>query len=189
MRLFVAINLPPETRDAIYADTAPLRAATSAVKWVAAPLLHVTLKFLGERGDALLSDLENIISIVTARQPALELRTTHFGAFPNFRRARVVWVGMTGETELRMLAQDLDQMFEGLGIQRETRVFRAHLTLGRLKGEISPAESRALAAAAALPREARSFTVRTVDLMQSELGSGGPRYSVLASAPLHARGP
>ena len=189
MRLFVAINLPPEIRDAIYADTAPLRAATSAVKWVAAPLLHVTLKFLGERSDVLLPDLENIIRNVAERRPVLQLRTTQYGAFPNFRRARVVWVGMTGETELRVLAQDLDQMFEGLGISRETRVFRAHLTLGRLKGEMSSDESRALAAAAVLPREARSFTVRTVDLMQSELGSGGPRYSVLASAPLHARGP
>jgi 2'-5' RNA ligase len=189
MRLFVAINLPPETRDAIYADTAPLRAATTAVKWVAAPLLHVTLKFLGERSDVLLPDLENIIRIVTARQPALELRTTQFGAFQNFRRARVVWVGMTGETELRVLAHDLDQMFEGLGIPRETRVFRAHLTLGRLKGDMGPDESRALAAAAARPCEAHSFAVRTVDLMQSELGSGGPRYSILASAPLHARGP
>lgn len=189
MRLFVAINLPPETRDAIYADTAPLRAATTAVKWVAAPLLHVTLKFLGERSDVLLPDLENIIRIVTARQPALELRTTQFGAFPNFGRARVVWVGMTGETELRVLAHDLDQMFEGLGIPRETRVFRAHLTLGRLKGDMGPDESRAVAAAAARPREAHSFAVRTVDLMQSELGSGGPRYSILASAPLHARGP
>jgi 2'-5' RNA ligase len=189
MRLFVAINLPPETRDAIYADTAPLRAATTAVKWVAAPLLHVTLKFLGERSDVLLPDLENIIRIVTARQPALELRTTQFGAFPNFRRARVVWVGMTGETELRVLAHDLDQMFEGLRIPRETCVFRAHLTLGRLKGDMGPDESRALAAAAARPCEAHSFAVRTVDLMQSELGSGGPRYSILASAPLHARGP
>jgi len=189
MRLFIAINLPPETRDAIYADTAPLRAATSAVKWVAAPLLHVTLKFLGERSDVLLPDLENIIRTVTARHPALELRTTQFGAFPNFQRARVVWVGMTGETELRVLAQDLDQMFEGLGIPREIRVFRAHLTLGRVKGEMSRDESRALFAASALPRETRSVAVRTVDLMRSELASGGPRYSILVSAPLHARGP
>jgi 2'-5' RNA ligase len=189
MRLFVAINLPPSIRDAIYADTASLRAATSAVKWVTAPLIHVTLKFLGGQSDALVPDLERIIRIVAARRPALELRTTEFGAFPNFRRARVVWVGVTGETELRALAHDLDQMFEGLGIPAETRSFKAHLTLGRVKREMSGDESRSLAAAAALPREAHSFAVSAVDLMQSELGPGGPRYSVLASAPLHARGP
>jgi len=188
MRLFVAINLPPEIRDAIYADTAPLRAATSAVKWVAAPLLHVTLKFLGERSDVLLPDLENIIRNVAERQPALELRTTQYGAFPNFRRARVVWVGMTGETALRAIARDIDLMVAGLGVAGESREFRAHLTLGRVKGEMSSPDATALAAAAQARPPARGFAIRTIDLMRSELGPGGSRYSVLAAVPLHARG-
>ena len=188
MRLFVAVNLPAATREAIYADAAALRSATSAVSWVAAPLLHVTLKFLGDQSDVLVPDFESALTIVAAQHPPLEIRTTEFGAFPNFRSARVVWVGMTGETELRALARGLDQVFEGLGVPSESRAFKAHLTLGRAKGAMSADESRALAAAAALPREARSFAVRTVDLMHSELGPGGPRYSVLASAPLHERG-
>jgi len=188
MRLFVAINLPPTIRDAIYADAAPLRAATSAVKWVAAPLLHVTLKFLGERSETLVPDYWSAIQTVTARHASIDVQMTAPGAFPNFRRARVVWVGMTGEAELRTLAKDLDRVFEGLGIPAEPRAFKAHLTVGRVKGELSLDDATVLAAAAELAWEPRGFPVRTVDLMQSELGPGGPRYSVLGAAPLHARG-
>jgi RNA 2',3'-cyclic 3'-phosphodiesterase len=188
MRLFVAINLPPDVRDAIYADAAPVRAATNAVKWVAAPLLHVTLKFLGEQPDALVPEFTRVINAVGARHAPLELRTTELGAFPNFRRPRVVWIGMTGQTELRALADDVDRMFAGFGIAPETRAFKAHLTLGRAKGEMSPAEAGLLASTAVGVREPRALSVRTVDLMRSELGPGGPRYTVLSAAPLHVRG-
>ena len=188
MRLFVAINIPATIREAIYADAAPLRAATNAVKWVSAPLLHVTLKFLGERSDTLVPDLARALSTVTVHHDPIDVRTTEIGAFPNFRRARVVWVGMTGETELRALAHRIDQAFEALGIPAESRAFRAHLTLGRVKGDMRPDDARSLAAAAELVREPRDFSVRTVDLMRSELGPGGPRYSVLSAAPLHRRG-
>ena len=95
---------------------------------------------------------------------------------------------MTGETELRALTHGIDERFEELGIPAESRAFKAHLTLGRVKGEMTPDDARALATAAELVREPRGFSVRTVDLMHSELGPGGPRYSVLGAAPLHRRG-
>jgi len=188
MRLFVAINIPSIIREAIHADAAPLRAATNVVKWVPAPLLHVTLKFLGERRDTLVPDLERALGAVAARHEPIDVHTTEIGAFPNFRRARVVWVGMTGETELRALTHGIDERFEELGIPAESRAFKAHLTLGRVKGEMTPDDARAMATAAELVREPRGFSVRTVDLMHSELGPGGPRYSVLGAVPLHRRG-
>jgi RNA 2',3'-cyclic 3'-phosphodiesterase len=188
MRLFIAANIPEATRDAIYADAAPLRAATHAVRWVAAPSLHVTLKFLGERDEAVVADFENAVRMVAARHQPVEVTTTELGAFPNFRHPRVVWVGMTGETALRAIARDIDLMVAGLGVAGESREFRAHLTLGRVKGEMSSPDATALAAAAQARPPARGFAIRTIDLMRSELGPGGSRYSVLAAVPLHARG-
>jgi len=188
MRLFVAINLPPEVRDAIYADAEPLRAVARSVKWVDAALLHVTLKFLGEQSDALVSDLEHAMQAVASRHEPFGVGTTGWGAFPNFRRPRVVWVGMTGEQPLRALANDVDRAFVELGIPSESRSFKAHLTLGRSKSEMNPVEARELAAAAEVPAGSRGFAVRTIDLMRSELGPRGSRYTVLAAVPLHARG-
>ena len=188
MRLFVAINLPVEIRDAIHADAGILRSATTGVRWTAGPSLHVTLKFLGERAESLVPDLRVAMEAVAANHLSLELETMGYGTFPNFRRPRVVWVGMTGETELRALANDLDRAFVPLGIAAESREFRAHLTLGRVKGELSAPEIAALSAAARQAVPARGVPVRTIDLMRSELGPGGSRYSVLAAVPLHVRG-
>lgn len=189
MRLFIAVNLPPATRDTIYADAAALRAATSAIRWVAPGALHVTMKFLGEQDERLVEDLRGALEGVAARHAPLDVRTSGMGVFPNFRRPRVVWLGMTGEVALRALAGDIDRALEPLGIPRETRAFHAHLTLGRVTGALAARDAAALEAAARTPRPARGFPVRTIDLMQSEPGPGGSRYTVLAAVSLLERGP
>jgi 2'-5' RNA ligase len=188
MRLFVAVNLPPAVRSAIYADAVTLRAACPGVRWVSSTALHVTLKFLGERDDRLVDGFRAALESVAGRHERLTVDTTAVGAFPNFRRPRVVWVGMTGERALQALARGIDEAFAHLGVPEESRAFQAHLTLGRVKGLLAPAEAAALGAAANACRIARSFSVQTVDLMRSELGPGGSRYSVVAAVPLHARG-
>ena len=188
MRLFLAINVAPTVRDAIFRDATQLRAAAAAVKWVAAPSLHITLKFLGEQADSLVADFQRAMADAVSAHAPFDVETTEFGAFPNFHRPRVVWLGMTGESRLRAIAAAIDGALAPLGIAPETRPFRAHLTLGRVRAEIRPAEAKALGSAAALRPPRRAFHVRTVDLMQSELGPGGSTYSVLAAVPLRARG-
>jgi RNA 2',3'-cyclic 3'-phosphodiesterase len=188
MRLFIAINLPAAVRDAIYAHAEPLRAATTAIRWVSPAALHVTVKFLGEQDESLVTPFRDVLESVGSTRASITARTTDVGAFPNFRRPRVVWVGMTEERALQALAGDIDYALAPLGIPRETRAFQAHLTLGRVKSDLGPAEATALAAAAKSCCGSHEVAVRTVDLMQSELGPGGPRYSVLAAVPLHARG-
>ena len=188
MRLFLAVNIPLSVRDAIYADAESLRAATTGVRWVSSSALHVTLKFLGEQDDSLVEPLRRAIESVAARHAPVSVETTHIGAFPNFRRPRVVWVGMTGEHALQALARDIDRALTPLGIPAETRAFQAHLTLGRVKSELAPTDAAAVAAVAETRRAPRTFTVEAVDLMRSELGPGGSRYSVVAAVPLTARG-
>ena len=188
MRLFIAVNLPPSIRDVIHAETTSLRAVVRGVKWVAAPALHITLKFLGEQDERLVGDLRGALESVVQRHAAFDVRTTEVGAFPNFRRPRVVWVGMTGESPLRALARDIDEALAPMGIAREMRPFQAHLTLGRVRSEMGAADAAALSEAARASQPTGAFAVHAVDLMRSELGPGGSRYSLLAAVPLHARG-
>jgi len=188
MRLFLAINLPAAVRDRIFQDAEPLRAASAAVKWIAAPSLHVTLKFLGEQDESRVEDIQRAVSGAVSMHAPFNVETTEFGAFPNFHRPRVVWLGMTAETRLRALAGDIDRALAPLGFAPEARAFQAHVTLGRVRGEMRLPDAKALAQAAALRLTRRAFPVRTVDLMRSELGPGGSRYSVVAAIPLHARG-
>ena len=80
---------------------------------------------------------------------------------------------MTGETGLRALTHGIDEGSTGLGIAADRARFKAHLTLGRVKGaECHWTTPTRMATAAELHRETREFAIRTVDLMRSELGRG-----------------
>jgi len=108
VRLFIAINLPPETRCEVVAAVESLRQAAPELAWVREPLIHLTLKFLGDQPPEMVSELQRSIDGVAARHRELIMELEGIGAFPNFRRARVVWLGITPEARLELLHHDLE---------------------------------------------------------------------------------
>ncbi|HEX2781482.1 MAG TPA: RNA 2',3'-cyclic phosphodiesterase, partial [Gemmatimonadaceae bacterium] len=108
------------------------------------------------------------------------------GAFPNFRRARVIWVGVAPDPRLELLHHDVEAACVSLGLEPEGRAFRPHLTLARVPERTPEEQLRAV------QRLVRSFSfeetleVSSVDLMSSEQSPDGPRYRLLHSSPLGA---
>ncbi|HLC05532.1 MAG TPA: hypothetical protein VJK02_21040, partial [Anaerolineales bacterium] len=66
---------------------------------------------------------------------------------------------------------------------REERPFTAHLTLGRVRG---PGRREQLAAAliSAPVEPLGEMVLDRIEMMKSDLGREGPRYSILHSLPL-----
>jgi len=184
VRLFVAINLPPEVRRLAYEAAAPLREAAPAARWTAEANLHLTLKFLGEVADPAMAEVMERVRGVAARHPEIPLELGGFGAFPNFRRPRIVWVEVAPDPRLELLHHDVEVACASLGFEVDGRPFRPHVTLGRVKPAAPPGELRALAAAARGVEVSATCMVPTIELMRSELSAGGSRYSVLAALPL-----
>jgi len=53
-----------------------------------------------------------------------ELKVEKLGVFPDARRPRVIWCGVTGDVEkLSVLQKQLDSDFAGIGFPREDRPF------------------------------------------------------------------
>lgn len=192
VRLFLALNCPPPTRRAIFDATAPLRTAAPSLAWVAQPNLHLTLKFLGERPEAEAAPLARALDAVAAAHAPVAMSLGGLGAFPNQRRPRVVWLGVAPDPKLELLHHDVEAACEALGYEVEGRAFRPHVTLARVRpgrrgGQPDAGAARALADAAREVQFRGSAVVETLDLMQSELGAGGSRYTVLHAAPLRPR--
>ena len=188
VRLFVAINLPEAVKDMVHEATGPLRESAPWVAWTPAAKLHLTVKFIGDREDTAVPALaEEIASAVSPHAP-IELSMGGIGAFPNLRRAHVVWMGIEPHPRLELLHHDVEQACERQGIEVEGRPFRPHLTLGRIARRPDPDALRELA------RARRHVTLRTeirvdsVDLMRSELRPDGARHTLVAAAPLRAHG-
>lgn len=187
MRLFVALNLDPAVREAIAAAVAPLREAAPGLAWVAADRLHLTLKFLGERADEAVPELRGTLEDLARRHRPFGLDLKGVGAFPNFRRARVVWLGVDAEPRLELLQHDVEERLAAIGYELEGRPFRPHLTLARVRRPEHESVMRELARAARAVGFHTEVDVTSVDLMRSTLGASGSRYDLLHAAPLAAR--
>lgn len=184
MRLFLALNLEPDIRRAVADATAPLRAEAPELGWVADGRLHLTLKFLGEQAEDRVAAIRAAMDDVARRHRAFALRLGGgVGAFPNFRRPRVVWMGVNADPKLELLHHDVEVACEALGFELEGRAFRPHLTLARVRDKVPAEALKKLARAGKKVSFEGESAVESVDVMHSVLGAAA-RYERVHAAPL-----
>jgi len=132
MRIFVALDLDEEIRERIQQFVDNVRQFAPATRWVSAESLHITLKFIGERPDALVKQIETILSSLS--HGSFRVSFNGSGFFPTVRAARVFWVGIQAEAGLAELARKIEDTLVNLDIPKEQRAFSPHLTLARASG-------------------------------------------------------
>jgi 2'-5' RNA ligase len=193
VRLFVALNLPPAVREAVWTAAAPLRELQLPVNWVRPDGLHLTLKFLGDVPDAQQPELHAALAQAAGSEGkgglegashGIPLALGGFGVFPDQRRPRVVWVGVEPVPALELLQHRVEQAFAPLGFPTEGRPFQPHITLGRATRHAEPQAFRGLADALAGLELAETVVVEAVDLVASTLQRGGAVYQVRRSERL-----
>jgi 2'-5' RNA ligase len=180
VRAFIAVKV--EAPRSLRAVISALGEMGGPVKAVDSDILHVTLKFLGDTDPRQLGDVGQAVQAAAAGRSAFQLRIAGLGAFPTPARPSVVWAGLEEAEPLVEIATDLETSLEALGFACESRPFHPHLTLARVRSR-PPGELGALLRDQAT-RNFGSAKIDTVELMQSDLGPGGPRYTALARAKL-----
>jgi 2'-5' RNA ligase len=172
-RAFVAVRPPEEVLDAVAARLGePLARRRS--QW------HFTLVFLG--AVARLAPVQDAVAEVAAAQAPFPLRVGGAGAFPNERRARVVWLGLEeGRAGLEALNAALGAALEPLGYAREGRQYHPHLTIDRLR--VPGPVGHVLEAVGSGP-VGPEWTVGEVVLYQSRTSPAGATYTALGRFPL-----
>jgi len=192
VRLFVALNLPEAVRQALWAAVAPLRDLSLPLRWVRPDGIHLTLKFLGDTPDDRAPHLRHALGRAVgadgsarAARP-LVVAVGGFGAFPDVRRPRVVWAGVTGDAGLELLQHRVERELAPLGFPTEARPFRPHVTLARATRDAGAAAFARAGLEAVLERLefAETALIETLDLMRSELRRDGAVYHVLHREPL-----
>ncbi len=190
LRLFVAVELPPEARAALRRMVEPVRSAgVGPLRWVDVESIHLTLKFLGDVAPQRVPGLEEALTTAAQGHAPFTLHLAEGGVFPNRQAPRVVWVSLQGDREaLSMLREDVDQALVGQGFPPETRAFIPHLTVARVRGRLSADERTRLGDALerVSPAEGAAIPVGAVSLMQSTLLPSGALHERLLQAPLAA---
>lgn len=184
VRTFLAVYPDAATQVRLTELTARLRTQLSGVRWSPDHQLHFTLRFFGDLDEAARARAAAALAEVTPTLAPVSFPLSGLGAFPDWNRARVIWVGAgAGKDALEEIARRLDIRFGEAGLLRADRPFRAHLTLARLReGErLDPASIDLLRQSAF---QTPPLTVSELCLMASALGRGGATHTLLQAFPL-----
>lgn len=182
IRAFIAVSLPADVEAALgdVAGTLGERLPGGAVRWVRSEQIHLTLRFLGDTALDGLPAIMGVMDGTAGMHAPFTLRLDGVGCFPNTRRPRVVWVGLSGDNaRLDALKKDLDGHLAPLGWPPEDKAFRAHLTLGRVKDEQNVTSIDWMVD---VPR--LDVHVTAIHLIESRLTPAGPIYTVCHSSHL-----
>jgi RNA 2',3'-cyclic 3'-phosphodiesterase len=177
LRLFAAVEIPEEIRGALADSVTPVRERFPKARWVPLQNQHVTVKFLGPTYPRLVDWVTATVGQVASRHAPLTTRVEGLGAFPNARRARVLWAGLDDtERHLERLAASLDEAL-AKEFTPEKRAFTAHLTVARFDPPVG-LEPREVAF------ESEAFEIDRIVLFRSHLRRPAPVYEPIGIYPL-----
>lgn len=187
LRAFIAVEIPAEIQQNVYTETANFRKGIeSLVRWVPSQNMHLTLKFLGDVSPSSVEFLIQMLRNEAGNIHCFSLQLAGLGSFPNRRQPRVIYVEIHAPTALDALQRSIESAARRLGYESEERPFAAHLTLGRVKQNITAVDQQKIRRAIEGIQVDLLGTARvdSVHLYKSELKSSGSVYTRLYSAPL-----
>lgn len=178
-RLFVAWLPDAPTRDALASAAASWRARGDApgLRWIPPPHLHLTLRFLGASTPLQRDGMEAGLAALAARRAPCMARIAACEAWPSTRAARVLVLGLAAQPALVELAAACETLARDCGYAAESRRFRAHVTLARVRPGTAPPTSPPVVPAIACPVDALA-------LVRSTPGPDGSVYDTLGRFPL-----
>lgn len=183
MRLFLAIDTPASVKAKMAEIQAELKKSQADVKWDTSDKFHITLKFLGETKDELLSAITGILETVGTKFSSFQIEYDDIGCFPNWKQPRVLWIGANEPSgSLSKLKRFLDIELEKLGFETEDRKFHPHITLGRVKSQHNIKNLTVIMESLKFTSEIT--TCREILLMRSILKPSGSEYSTLTAVKL-----
>lgn len=141
------------------------------IRWVDPAAWHLTLRFLGTSSPAQVEHLTQMLPTLGRPLPVIAAR--RLGSWPRRSRSRLLVLELEPDTALLHLAHRCERQVQRAGFAAESRAFRAHITLARLRrGCARPTVSGSPPAVG----------FATIALMQSHLNPSGAIYTSLASA-------
>lgn len=174
-RLFTAIELPEDIAEELYRLHMPLPGA----RWVKPESYHITLRFAGDVGNAVAREF--VANLAMIESDGFEVRLMGLGAFGG-DDPHAIYAAVEPQPQLEELARAHEKAARHAGLPPDTRAFRPHVTLARLKNSNAPAVARFLTRYSGY-RSEPFFVARTV-LMSSRPGVGGGPYGIEDSFPV-----
>lgn len=142
--------------------------AARRLRWIDRAALHLTLRFLGAASAPQQEQLVRTMSDLS--RPLHPLATRRYGIWPNRARPRLLVLELARDAALIEFADACESQAQAAGFIPETRPFRAHVTLARLRPGCAFGQ---------LPAPPPTLAFDSVSLMQSHLTQSAATYREL----------
>jgi RNA 2',3'-cyclic 3'-phosphodiesterase len=183
LRTFIAIKILPEKFLSEVIQELKSKLNNEPVKWVADENLHLTMKFLGDTTVQQVHEIKNILHDIAASHFSFTINLRGVSYFKSKGIPRVLFINAEDEGELSSLAQEIDAGLANIGFLKESRPFKAHFTLARIK----LLKNRKIFYETAEKFQDTFFQsddVKEIIFYQSHLIPSGPEYRILDKIPL-----
>lgn len=169
MRLFIGISVPPSIQTTVYHAAAQLAVVTSG-QFVPPERYHITLAFLGQRGEDDLPMLQTILHETAADSAAFPVTVA---GFDQFVRKSIIYAVIEQNEALATLCGTLRSRLSSAGEAFDPQPFTPHITLAR----------KALLPADVPAPPPVSFSAEALTLFHSMRVDGILRYLPIFSVP------
>jgi RNA 2',3'-cyclic 3'-phosphodiesterase len=182
-RCFIAIKIPFENSLSQFYEQLRKELSASVINWVKPENIHLTLNFLGELPDKQIERTIDELNKVALNFESFSCDLNGFGSFGSTKNPTVLFIGINASQKLIELRIQLDEGLKLTGYKPDERIFKPHLTLGRIKEFKNQPELRRLTGKYN-DSFFLSFNVSSLILYESRLSSLGPVYTPIRIFPL-----
>jgi len=183
IRAFIAVDLDDPVIEKVCNVVAILKSRITEIRWLRKENLHLTLKFLGNIAESQVEPITAALRHPLGLFSPCTISAKGLGVFPDFRRPKILWVGLTGD-QLVQLAAEIESALMPIGFTPENRAFTPHLTIGRWREGSRPVKNLRQEIDSLNDFEFGACAVRQIVLFQSVLKPEGASYSELKTIQL-----
>jgi RNA 2',3'-cyclic 3'-phosphodiesterase len=133
-RLFTAIKLHPDNNLIEAFNSLKKSLNHESINWDILDKFHLTLKFFGDTDIEKIPRIIGILNDICKTFENFPISVEKCGVFDNFfRNPRVIWIGIKQNEQLLKLYDKINSGLVELDFAKEKRLFKPHLTIGRIK--------------------------------------------------------
>lgn len=174
-RLFIALNIPDEIKENIFYHIEKVVPDFNTFRWEKPHKVHLTLKFIGNFDEKHLPELKSDLDFISD----FEQYKCSLGGFNFFYRNKkpaIFFLDLITDKDISLLANRLNDTLKKFNVPVETKDFKTHLTLLRLKGH-EDISSLIQLKNSGIPNQ--EFFAGDVVLYKSTLNPSGSVYTAL----------
>jgi len=177
-RLFIAVPFKAEDETIAVLDALQRCFRREAINWVRPENLHLTLQFLGDTPDNLVTEIAGFLAQVSGKYPKTTGRIRGINYFTHRGYPKVIYSEIKGVPLLAEIANIIHSDMHSLGFTPDHKEFKSHLTFGRIK-VLNDLNNFRRIISEFTEKPDQSFEMSEIILYQSTLTPKGPVYTAI----------